>query len=258
LSSQVSILEKVKENDGAVKVNYALPSMPKAFGHVRERAQITDEDTDIAQRKVSKPKQPLGVVQQNAQQPPPLKPILKNKSTTSLVEVPPPPPPPPMPPLTALRPAISRSSLRSTTTHADTTGSAPASAIKLASPAGHQLLRTRSNSTLRSTNTPAKLVKRLGRRPSTAKYSPGSGIGAAVEKQFGSAGSRTRYSGAENYSPAIVAADDDLYGSDGAGILDPERRRLDPQALGSKRMVDMFLSSRRRRVAGSDESNAFL
>jgi hypothetical protein len=253
LSSQVSILEKAKETDGTTKINYALPSMPKAFGHIRERAQITDEDSEIAQRKVSQPKQPLGLVQQNAQQPPLLKPILKNKSTTSLVEVPPPPPPPPMPPLMPLRPAISRSSLRSTTT--EKTASASASAIKLAATNGSQLLRTRSNSTLRSINTPAKLVKRSG-RPSTGKYSPGSSIGAAVEKQFGSTGSRTQYSGTENHSPANVAVDE-LYGSDGAGILDSERH-LSPQAMGSKHMVDMFLSSRRRRVAGSDESNAFL
>jgi hypothetical protein len=32
----------------------------------------------------------------------------------------------------------------------------------------------------------------------------------------------------------------------------------DAQAIGSRVMVDMFLSSRRRKVAGSDESNAFL
>jgi hypothetical protein len=68
-----------------------------------------------------------------------------------------------------------------------------------------------------------------------------------------------QYSGAENHSPAIVAAaDDDLYGSDGGTAVVGSDHHLDHQALGSKRMVDMFLSSRRRRVAGSDESNAFL
>jgi hypothetical protein len=36
-------------------------------------------------------------------------------------------------------------------------------------------------------------------------------------------------------------------------MRDPEA-----QAMGSRVMVDMFLSSRRRRVVGSDESNAFL
>jgi hypothetical protein len=261
LSSEVSVLDKAKGNDGAVRINYALPSMPKSFGHVREHAQINSEDTDIAQPKVSMSKQPLGILQ-NIQQPPLLKPILKNKSTTSLVEVPlPPPPPPPMPPLTSLRPAMSRSSLRSIATpHTDKTVSAPGSAIRPASSAGPLLLRTRSNSTLRSINASAKLVK-SSRRPSAAaaKYSPGAGIVAAVEKQFGSASSRMQYSGAENHSPAIVtAADDGLYGSDGGTAVVGSDHHLDHQALGSKRMVDMFLSSRRRRVAGSDESNAFL
>lgn len=33
-------------------------------------------------------------------------------------------------------------------------------------------------------------------------------------------------------------------------------REIDGQVMGSKRMVDLFLSSRRRRVAGSDEDGS--
>ncbi|KAI2632926.1 hypothetical protein GGS21DRAFT_544296 [Xylaria nigripes] len=55
----------------------------------------------------------------------------------------------------------------------------------------------------------------------------------------------------ENVSPAIV--DDDPYDVEGAGMLEPKLH-----GVGSKRMVDLFLSSRRRRMASSDDGSVFL
>jgi len=56
----------------------------------------------------------------------------------------------------------------------------------------------------------------------------------------------------ENMSPETTN-EDDPYDIEGAGILGPSQ-----QSMGSKRMVDIFLSSRRRRLASSEEGSVFL
>ena len=308
MSSEVAKLERAKENTNSRSyVNYTLPSMPKSFnvGHVRESAQINDDDTEIAQRKVSTVKQPLGIIQKNPniQNAPLLKPILKNRSTTSLIEnidatqlntsSIPIPPPPPIPVRSPLRPKQSKSSLHSISTiNTCRTASAPNSAVKISSLSGRNLLQKRngSSTTLRSVisakgaETPAKLLKRNG-RPTASPYlantpSPGGGLSAAGEKQFGSASprqfgsastrSRTPYhtpgmgtrGNRENVRVEEKEESDEIYGSEGAGLMGPsiwgERqslKELDAQALGSKRMVDLFLSSRRRRIAGGSEES---
>jgi hypothetical protein len=259
LTPEAIMIERSKETHGMISINYALPSMPKYFGHFREHAQITDEETEVSQRKIGMKTQPIGILQQNFPQITQLKPILKHKSSTPLDGFPmPPPPPPPLPPplplRSPLRPTQSRSSLRSVdATSTQRTLSAPSSIVKQRSFNGHKLLRPNSLTNINRVDTPAKLIKRTG-RPSN-NYDPSPGIGAAVERQFGSAGSRTPYSGAENYSPAD-AARSEHHGSTNAGHRGT--RATEAQAMGSRVMVDMFLSSRRRRVAGSDESNAFL
>ncbi|TAQ86219.1 hypothetical protein B7494_g5455 [Chlorociboria aeruginascens] len=292
MASEVAKLEKAKENTNAAAsyVNYALPTMPKSFhtGHVRENAQINDDDTDIAQRKVSAVKQPLGIVQQNIQTRNPtlyLKPILKNRSAVSLLENVEPalvnsipvPPPPPIPARSPLRSVQSKSSLSSVGTAVTSrTRSAPASAVKIPSLSGRNILHKRNGSTgtlksmisMKSVETPAKLVKRNG-RPSNYTCgipSPGGGLSAAVEKQFGSASTRARSrsralgvgENRENRSPRREEPDDE-YGTDGAGLMGPAVRELDAQAMGSKRMVDLFLSSRRKRMAsGSTDGGMFV
>ena len=204
-------------------------------------------------------KQPIGVQQQAILQPVPLKPILKHKSSTSLdgFPIPPPPPPPlppPMPMRSPLRPMQSRASLRSiNTTSTHQALSAPSSIIKQVPLSTHQLLCPKTLTSVNRADMPAKLVKRGGRLSNN--YDPSPDIGAAVERQFGSIGSRTAYSGTENYSP-VGTARSERFGSTSAGHR--EMKDTEAQAMGSRVMVDMFLSSRRRRVAGSDESNAFL
>ncbi|KAI6710111.1 hypothetical protein JHW43_007378 [Diplocarpon mali] len=298
MSTEVAKLERVKENSGSY-VNYALPTMPKSFhgGHVREAAQINDDDAEVAQKKAVAVKPPLGVVQQlnpNISGPPILKPILKNRSAVTLVEVfepatlqsstvpippPPPPPPPPIPKRSPLRPVQSRSSLRSiTTVNTVCTASAPPSTVKISSMNGQNFLHKRnpSQSTLRSTKssiknleTPAKLVKRHGRPIATAQSSPASGLIGAVERQFGSTSSNSRYrtpgSGGIGLGINVNGGEmeDDPYGVEGTGLLDLGPRasvtEREAQAVGSKQMVDMFLSSRRKRmISESEQGNIFL
>jgi hypothetical protein len=302
MSSEVAKLERARDNTNSAGsyVNYALPTMPKSFhaGHVRESAQINDDDTDIAQGKITAVKQPIGILQQNAsvhnisqmslQNPPFLKPILKNRSTVSLVEnidsnntnqsaIPIPPSPPPIPMRSPLRPVLSKSSLRSVnivnTVNTPRTQSAPNSAIKISSVNSRNMLHKRNTSqtTLRnvkSLETPVKLVKRNGRKLSNAgnTSSSGGGLNTTVDNQFGSTLTRSRTPGAawsanrENQSPQQK---DEIYGTDGAGLMGPTMsggaQELDAQQMGSKRMVDLFLSSRRRRIAGgSEESGVFI
>ncbi|TVY45526.1 hypothetical protein LOCC1_G004889 [Lachnellula occidentalis] len=266
MSSEVAKLEKVKENTNKGSyINYALPTMPKSFhtGHVRENAQIYDDEVQVSQRKASAVMQPLGIVQQNShsQNPPPLKPILKKRSSVSLVEnldsesvgrayI---PPPPPLPVHSPIRPMPSRSSLRSVaTTNTNYADSAPNSALKVTSMSGRNLLHNRnvSSTTLRSTKsmeTPAKLVKKYGR--------PSSNTPRSVGKQFDS--TSTRFS-AQNENVRMTEDPDDFYGADGAGLMGPDMGEMseqDAQAMGSKRMVELFLNSRRKRIAGNSEEN---
>jgi hypothetical protein len=284
MSAEVAKLERSKENAGTSYVNYALPTMPRSFhaGHVRETAQINDDDVEIAQPKVFVPKQPLGLIRQ--QNPnitvPVLRPILKNKSTISLIEnhegsnegkpEVPIPPPPPIPVRSPLRPMPSKSSLRSVAT-ANTyhTTSAPNSAVKISSLSGRNLLHKRnaSQTTLRSTKsasiksveTPAKLVKRIGRPRNANTSSPGGAL-AVADRQFGSTSTNSRYrtpgmTNSENFREQK----DDIYGTEGTGLMGPRMSTsdLEAQALGSKKMVELFLSSRRRRIAGeSGDSGA--
>ncbi|KAH7312040.1 hypothetical protein BKA65DRAFT_484635 [Rhexocercosporidium sp. MPI-PUGE-AT-0058] len=284
MSSEVAKLERVKENTNTSYVNYALPTMPKSShtGHVREAAQINDDDMDIPQTKVVAVKKPLGMVQQqnpNIQTVPVLRPILKNRSTVSLIEntestsnfVPPipipPPPPPPIPPPSPLRQMPSKSSLRSVgTVNTIRTISAPNSVIKGSSMSGRNLLHKRNPSqttlgstkaSIRGVETPAKLIKRNGRPFTGNSTSPGSGLtGAAVEKQFGSTSTNSRYRTPGSGRPGTAETErfgdteDDIYGVDGAGLLGPRVSVTEgeAQAMGSKKMVDLFLSSRRRRM----------
>ncbi|KAH6705168.1 hypothetical protein BKA61DRAFT_559427 [Leptodontidium sp. MPI-SDFR-AT-0119] len=294
MSSEVAKLERVKENTNTSYVNYALPTMPKSFqiGHVREAAQINDDDADVPQTKNVTVKQPLGIVQQqnpNIQTVPVLRPILKNRSTVSLVEntesannfVPsipiPPPPPPPIPPPSPIRPMQSKSSLRSVgTVNTIRTISAPNSAIKQSSMSGRNLLHKRNPSqttlgstkaSIRSVETPAKLVKRNGRPSTSNSASPGSGLNRAVERQFGSTSTNSRYRTPGSAGPGTAGterfrdAEEDVYGVDGAGFLGPRVSVTEgeAQAMGSKKMVDLFLSSRRKRmVSESEQSGVFI
>jgi hypothetical protein len=270
-----------------------------------------------------------------------LRPILKNKVSQPEIDMSPPtplqfpiPPPPPIPNKSALRYSMSKTSLRSVkstkSTRSDKSGASERSAVKLtkrnrdvsgmATPKIKlepltTIVNKKSNATIRSMDTPKKLVKKNQKlsgyeipktdssdihsmQPIYATPSPGCILAAAVERQFGSTGSRNVYStpysscgygGQENKSPSGNEVEDehgigdkemDLYGVEGAGLFGPrpigwegawdgsgrgnggygsavrggQTVTLDAQAMGSKRMVDLFLNSRRRRIQGSEDS----
>ncbi|KAH8594030.1 hypothetical protein B0O99DRAFT_595743 [Bisporella sp. PMI_857] len=223
---------------------------------------------------------------------------------------PPIPPPPPIPDRSSLRPLAtkpSQTSLRSENTISTPgTGKSPASVAKTSSMSGRSLLHKRNNSatTLKSVksvnvNTPAKLTKK-NRKVSQAssvilpesadaeiEFRPSSASNKSLSRSI----SRARTPGADwstisklntpnhNRSAKLDRSGmkpgddhaDDIYGTDGAGLLGPETNEplmtganssrggnmASAQQIGSKRMVEMFLSSRRRRMvsgSGSDGS----
>ena len=214
LTPEATMIGKSKEADRMVSINYALPSMPKYFGHFREHAQITDEETEVSQRKLGMNKQPIGILQQRYSTTCSSKANTQTQivhffrwlshaastttsttttsSSSSCADA-----------IASASDAVKASlpSVDATSSHG--TLSAPSSITKQGPLNNHKLLRPNSLTNINRADTPAKLIKRTG-RPSN-NYDPSPGIGAAVEKQFGSVGSRTPYSGAENYSPADVA-----------------------------------------------------
>jgi hypothetical protein len=273
MSAQVSAISPA-HSDETINVNYALPTMLRAFKHVRENAQIDDEDKEIMVRKVSTAKQPLGLVQQTASTLP-IVGILKKTSTVSLREPPSPVPiPPPLPvslprrgPARLIK-SKSKTSLHSlNTVTTNRTPSHSPQVSKTGSANGNNVLQKRNSPTHqdmadRPFNINDQNIKSKG------SYTPNlnSGVVAAMEKQFSSTASRTQWSGMENQSPAKIerqweskvhsmGVSGDEYDIEGTGVMGPA---LNAQAMGSKRMVDVFLSSRRRRIQGSEESNAFL
>ncbi|KAI1748152.1 hypothetical protein F4782DRAFT_551276 [Xylaria castorea] len=122
-------------------------------------------------------------------------------------------------------------------------------------------LSFKENRTNRLASIPTKLVKRLPKpKQSIAPLASRevSGVGDAQSTKInGSTNSPRKVHNMastklENVSPTVVS-DDDPYGIEGSGILGPSQ-----QNVGSKRMVDIFLSSRRRRMTSEDEGSVFL
>ncbi|KAG9237945.1 hypothetical protein BJ875DRAFT_516353 [Amylocarpus encephaloides] len=290
MSSEVAKLERSRgSKHHQYYVNYALPTMPNSFHgrHVRESAQYDDERLDISERQAIAVNLPLGMVQQPniiAANIPYLKPILKKPSQVSLGENNDPrngssstihvPPPPPIPGRSPLRATQSRTSFRS-----NSTTQASNSAVKISSMNGRNVLHKKhtSKSTLHSVKsfqsfeTPAKLVKKHGRLTRvTPDSTPNGGLNAAVERQFGSLSTnyQTPAQYNENFYCQATQESEDPYGVDGTGLMGPdigddmgELSERDAQAMGSRKMVELFLSSRRRRIAGGaseEDGDVFL
>lgn len=118
-----------------------------------------------------------------------------------------------------------------------------------------EIPRMRSLNTLAKPCSPMSDEMRLRRQSRTrlrandasAKSSPG--LTTAFERQFGV--SKTGSPGIWKAKvPSGTGISTPRYEAD-AGIDDMGRRELDAQVMGSKRMVDLFLSSRRKRTASS-------
>ncbi|RDW66700.1 hypothetical protein BP5796_09449 [Coleophoma crateriformis] len=222
--------------------------------------QNRNTEKTVAEREPS----PAGALMQ--QNMPVLKPILKKSSTLSLSEpsVPRIPTPPPMPPRSPLRqmqnkgtvgrtPSIkaltpgsakerersvprkrsmSQSTFRSIETSAGNVGrrernvlhkrNTSQSTLRSLDALTKKMSENGSPASLKSLVTPAKLVKR---------YRPNSSVG-----------SRTAATLREKHSEYVA-------------FMDHENEGLDAQQMGSKRMVDLFLSSRRRQITGGSASD---
>ncbi|KFZ01231.1 hypothetical protein V500_00850 [Pseudogymnoascus sp. VKM F-4518 (FW-2643)] len=275
MSAQVSKLERAKENvDAATSavhlVPHVVPTMSKIFGgHVRETAQISGDDTAlVVPTATTMPNQPLGVSHENANVSP--KPILKSKLSSSCLLAPNATPTPSQRVIhSSLRQAPSRSSMKSVNTVLRERVVSNSAANIIGAPTGNasssqgesakarqRMLRKQSSATLRSVQTPNKLAKNNGRRASNDNAQlPSAGTGfvqMVAEKKFASVGGRV--AGMENWTPAKV---DGLAGDESV-MVGGRGAELNGQVMGSRRMVDLFLSSRRKRVAGSEDSNVFL
>lgn len=278
-NDDVDVSEKIapaKQPLGIIQQNSNIPPAPPVRTVVTRRSISSLVDNSINK---------VNHQQSNTTLPPPaLKPILKNRSTSSLIEninnassVPrpalPPPAPPPLPPMrSSLRPVPSKSSMRSVATVNSIT-SIP-SPVKISSMNGRHVLHKRNGSTttLRSTKSvealtvTTKLVKRSG-RPVSSNPSP-SGLPVPVrnDNRFGSNSSRSRSSVRANRFDNTRAKNvtEDVYESEEAGLIGPELGRTggsemsegEVQTNGSKRMVDMFLSSRRKRIVSASDEGA--
>ncbi|KAI0883954.1 uncharacterized protein GGS22DRAFT_195086 [Annulohypoxylon maeteangense] len=295
LSANVSKLEGTPDRVNAGALQYTVPrtiATTRSLGHVREKAQINgDEDEDDDQPhssfhfpsniEVYKPTRPepdtaLSTIEQNAI------PILH---TT----------PPTQTQTQATRPALQKKKSTSPILHdsnykenedpsrftvtqirnslcaTPSLGSMQSPSIRDANPASEPTvkgpfdsIRRKSLAHKASTNTLAgnsthKLVRRQ-QGSNAKKYvtpTPSPGPKAAADKMGGSTGSRRRFMlattrGAENVSPKDVEARN--------FSVDAEETDLGvgPQTMGSRKMVDLFLSSRRKRMTSDEEGNVFM
>jgi len=222
--------------------------------------------------------------------------LIENIDPQIKENTPPIPPPPPIPTRSTLRlvPSVSKTPKNSplSTGVVSAPSKSPNSANNASSVSGRNMLHKRhtSNATLRSVRsvksatfgvTPAKLIKKKNK---SANSTPASRPGTehrGIERRTASVRSisRPRTPGGEWRASHSKKNEDDPYGIDGTGLLGPYMSGgsgsdadgsgdgganvVTVEQMGSKRMVDMFLSSRRRRIASGsarseDSDGAFL
>ncbi|KAI1178929.1 hypothetical protein F4777DRAFT_593602 [Nemania sp. FL0916] len=255
LSSNVSKLEETTAQVDPNSLKYDFAS-PHSSGHVRESAQINDEredqvcnplDTTYPVPRITSGLSNLDGVSQRDDQPTPFD--AEKKDTTfggSQISFTDP-----------LSPSIPASSIASAAVHAKDRAISVDRDKEL--PQAPPLsLKGRSN---RCADIATKLVKRHAKPNNSMTPLTNRSVSSVGEDQPKLANSlptsRRKMYGriaekAENVSPALMN-DDDPYGIEGAGVLGPNQ-----QSVESKRMVDIFLSSRRRRMASEDEGSVFL
>ncbi|KAI2619614.1 hypothetical protein GGR54DRAFT_602745 [Hypoxylon sp. NC1633] len=271
LSANVSKLEGAPDRTDASVLEYTVPST-RPSGHIREKAQIEDEDEQLPLEvyKPTRPDSALATIEQNAKASPHTPRLIK-KSTSPIPhrekeneapEV------PTVPSRNMLRTTPSLASMRSAREVKSSTESQRKGAfdsIRRKSLAHKASLNTLAG----NTSSTRKLVKK---QQSFGKYTtPTSSprLTTAVDRQSGKVGGSTdskRKLGiipsmkTENVSPNVGSgadADTDPYGVQGSGVLGPDMEH-NAQSIGSKKMVDLFLSSRRRRMASGDDGGVFL
>ncbi|KAI1427082.1 hypothetical protein F5Y12DRAFT_195853 [Xylaria sp. FL1777] len=264
LSSNVSKLEETAKQVDSNEFKYGLSSA-RFSGHVRENAQINDEEEDQVSDPTDTPCQVRGnrgIVlnldhdDEDDNQPIPFDAGEKDAeivwSQLSLAD--------PLP----TRISASSSMISPVTWPKEATPNT-STGLRLVN---HEKelpevpsLDPKGNSSNWHANTATKFTSRQLKAKSSMTPLTSRSLSSVGESQPGktnsSANSRRKlYSIActkpENVSP-IAISDDDPYGTDGSGVLGPGQ-----QTAGSKRMVDIFLSSRRRRMTSHDEGSVFL
>ncbi|KAK8061342.1 hypothetical protein PG994_007708 [Apiospora phragmitis] len=267
LSANVSKLEDstlTEDHQGGSEQDLSLTRFPPASGHLRERAQISDCDEE---EEITEPPaqmhsdNTLGDLESSAlNRGHQLRPVSVYEDALSDKEN----QAPPIPLKSALRAALSAASLGSGTERSNLSTN---ELKEKAQDSGGQnpLTHARSANVLgprpqQRTPSPVKLVRRQQKSVSQAVHGHTSSIGEAVEKQFGKVvespssnklptdqgprGSENVHSRRTLKNECSEGQGDVSYGPD---------ENTDPQVMGSKQMVDLFLSSRRKRIAGSEE-----
>ncbi|KAI1080212.1 hypothetical protein F5B20DRAFT_589632 [Whalleya microplaca] len=281
LSANVSKLEIPPDHHNPGDLEFAIPTA-RFSGHIREETQIHDDDEQpsLEVYEPTRPESALATIEHNARPSPPPRMILQSKSPipdcgkeNEAPETRVTPEARSFPLKSALRTAPSVASIASTRetskTPSDSAQKGAFDSIGRKSLAQVPSLSAIGGNQSRSTPTlTTKLVRKQPRAGNngTPKSSPG--LAAAADKQFGKVDDigaskhkpgTTKASGTdENIGPKTSTnAEDDPYGIQGSGVLGPEPG-LNPQSVGSRRMVDIFLSSRRKRMASSDDGGVFL
>lgn len=289
LSANVARLEPSPSPPRPSEVEYALPSMPHSFGqgHVREAAQIEEDEEPRhahqslpATHKPTLPSSALTTFESNAAKtspiqksifrttPPAASVLTEIDNSSSLSErresfdrpLPSPDLPPPIPARSPLRKVpypvmagVESTKELSSRLPVPEEGHSPA----------HKPSMNRLRELNNATDSPWTLAPkptRLQKKRSGFLYTPSvakseatnPGLSAAVEKQFGAA-CKTPAASDEN-------KENEVSGNSG-GMRKPGHLGsvIDERSAKGRRMVDVFLSSRRKRMASSsDDSPAFL
>lgn len=263
LSSNVEKLEDTAKQVESNEFKYDL-SLARPLGHVRENAQINDEEEDQLSDPTDTPCRAsgkrtsvmkLGRDEDNSQPTP----FDAGEKDPEIVQS---------------QLAFSNSSLSSKSVSTSVTPTVPPktttpSASTQSNVVNHEkelpkvpLFDSKEDRFKGHTNIAPKLMQRQLKAkssivPLTNRSHSDVGQGQSQGKKDNSANSRHKLNPAtptkaENMSPA-AQSDDDPYGIEGSGVLGPG-----PHSVGSRRMVDIFLSSRRRRMASNEEGSVFL
>ena len=255
-------------------------SMSPVSHHIRERTQITDDNDDGPQElDVYKPtrldsKTPSSEYSQPSTYLP--RPLSKTGAEASSSDKENEAPKvPPIPLRNALRTVPSSSSIRSSSARHETKASmlskhTPLNSTPRRTPTHMRSLNTLQGNQPRERQYPASRLPRKQARPAESP-----GIAAAVDQQFGAVNSPVNprpgvatvsHWKSENVSPRVESGKSTGGGAEaepgaGTGTARPNSETgLGHQELGqgSKKMVEQFLSSRRRRMASSDDRSVFL
>ncbi|KAK6956371.1 hypothetical protein Daesc_001648 [Daldinia eschscholtzii] len=274
LSANISKLEGTPGNSADANIiEYAIPST-RPSGHVREKAQINDEDEQISLEvyKPTRPDSALAIIENHARASPQTPRNIPSTSSPSYDcgkenEM---PERPTILSKSALRTTPSLSSVRSTQgakASMEPTKKSASDSIRWKSVAHKPSLNA-----IPGNSTPASTMKLVRRQQPGSKIlatpTPSTGLGLMVDKNSAKNSPSTdskrifgtmAFNKTENVSPkeaVDVNADADPYGIQGSGVLGPGSE-LSPQSIGSKKIVDLFLSSRRKRMASGEDDGVF-